>query len=858
VTVIDGVNNTTTTVAAAPIPAAVAVNPVTDKIYVANFGSANVTVIDGITESTTTVAAGANPSAVAVNPVSNKIYVANQSSANVTVIDGITESTTTVAAGANPSAVAVNPVSNKIYVANQSSNNVTVIDGVNNTTTTTVAVGSNPVAVAVNPATDKIYVANFHATNVTVIDGATNTTATVAVGSNPLAVAVNPVTNKIYAANRDSANVTVVTDQSVHDVPLQVTIAPLAGNITASATPTFALTAASGFFPSAPPVEGVAYQVDTWQGGWRAASATGGNTFAATTPPLQIGVHVLYAYATDAQEATSINTGRHSSPLIGSIAAYVFTVVPAGTPPVFTAQSPPASATAASAYSYSFAATGNPPAAFVLATGSLPPGLHLDAFTGILGGTPTTVGAFTFGVRAANGVPPDAISPSITITVAPGPLDHLQVSPSTATIAAGTAQAYTAAGFDVFGNSLGDVTAATIFNIFPKGPGTGASCNNPAKTCTATQAGPYTITGSDTGKTGTATLTVAAGSGEAVSSWTPGRLDLFTRGTDNAIWHAFYTGAWSGWESLGPTIVSDPAAVSWGANRIDLFGVGTDGRVYHKFWGPGWSGWLSELGAPPPGVPAGSGPAVSSWGPGRLDVFVRGADNAIWHAFYAGTWSGWESLGTAIVSSPAAISQAVNHIDLFGAGTDGLIYHKIWNGSTWTGWVSGTGAPPPGVAGGSGQALSSWAPGRLDLYARGADNAIWHAFYAGAWSGWESLGTAIVSNPAAVSQAANHIDLFGTGTDGLIYHKIWNGSMWTGWVSSTGAPPPGVAGTEQPLQRAEVPISLQRPGPTEVSRRSAANTLVVTPSGADEARSDGTRPAAAPTSQHRPDPPTKP
>ena len=61
---------------------------------------------------------GSGPSAVAVNPVTNKTYVANLSSANVTVIDGATNATTTVAAGSNPWGVAVNPVTNKVYVAN--------------------------------------------------------------------------------------------------------------------------------------------------------------------------------------------------------------------------------------------------------------------------------------------------------------------------------------------------------------------------------------------------------------------------------------------------------------------------------------------------------------------------------------------------------------------------------------------------------------------------------------------------------------------------------------------------------------------------------------------------------------------
>src|SRR2546423_14504712 len=64
------------------------------------------------------VAAGTQPNAVAVNPVTNKIYVANYLSNNVTVIDGSNNSTSTIAAGTKPYAVGINPVTNKIYVAN--------------------------------------------------------------------------------------------------------------------------------------------------------------------------------------------------------------------------------------------------------------------------------------------------------------------------------------------------------------------------------------------------------------------------------------------------------------------------------------------------------------------------------------------------------------------------------------------------------------------------------------------------------------------------------------------------------------------------------------------------------------------
>ena len=91
-----------------------------------------------------------------------------------------------------------------------------------------------------------------------------------------------------------------------------------------------------------------------------------------------------------------------------------------------------------------------------------------------------------------------------SLSVAAGPLDHLVLSPSSATISAGSAQAYTADGRDQYDNSLGDVTSTTTFSIAPNGSCTGASC-------TASTAGAHTVTGTKTGKTGSASLQVSAG-----------------------------------------------------------------------------------------------------------------------------------------------------------------------------------------------------------------------------------------------------------------------------------------------------------------------------------------------------------
>jgi YVTN family beta-propeller protein len=310
------------------------VNPVTNEIYVDNQNSNNVTVIDGATNTTTTVGAGTTPSSVAVNPATNKIYVANTGSSNVTVMDEATNTTTTVGAGTTPSSVALNPMTNKIYVANQNSNNVTVIDGATNATQT-VPVGSGPNSVAVNPITNKIYVSNENSNNLTVVDGATNTTTTVGAGTTPSSVAVNPMTNAIYVANAGSSSVTVLAEQGVQTIPLTATISPVPGNQTSSATPTFTFTASSSFSPTAPPPGAVYFQVDTWQGAWTPATATTiPGSFTGTLPALSPGMHLVYAYATDGQDATSIQAGggsagassEQSSPVIGNITAYLFLV----------------------------------------------------------------------------------------------------------------------------------------------------------------------------------------------------------------------------------------------------------------------------------------------------------------------------------------------------------------------------------------------------------------------------------------------------------------------------------------------------------------------------------------------------
>ena len=64
-------------------------NLITNKIYIADYGQDSIAIIDGATLSIAKLTAGVGPLAVAVNPVTNKVYVTKDTDNDVTVIDEI-------------------------------------------------------------------------------------------------------------------------------------------------------------------------------------------------------------------------------------------------------------------------------------------------------------------------------------------------------------------------------------------------------------------------------------------------------------------------------------------------------------------------------------------------------------------------------------------------------------------------------------------------------------------------------------------------------------------------------------------------------------------------------------------------
>jgi hypothetical protein len=93
--------------------------------------------------------------------------------------------------------------------------------------------------------------------------------------------------------------------------------------------------------------------------------------------------------------------------------------------PELVAAQPPAEAPAASPFSYTFEASGVPTPVFSVFSGALPPGLSLSA-SGLLSGTPSQVGTFTFVVRAANSIG--------SVTSAPLTMSIIATAPGAPTI----------------------------------------------------------------------------------------------------------------------------------------------------------------------------------------------------------------------------------------------------------------------------------------------------------------------------------------------------------------------------------------------------------------------------------------
>jgi len=187
-------------------PIALCLDPVTRKVYSANFLAGTVTVIDAQSCSIlASIRVGYRPSALVCYPAAGKVYCANTGESvppdsTVSVIDCVGDSVIReVRVMRGPCALAVNLTNDKVYAVNFCSDYVSVISATTDSVLVNVYCGNAPMAVCHNPVVNKVYCASgIH--YVTVLDGASNRTLAVIDILGGWRFCVDTIHNKVYCA----------------------------------------------------------------------------------------------------------------------------------------------------------------------------------------------------------------------------------------------------------------------------------------------------------------------------------------------------------------------------------------------------------------------------------------------------------------------------------------------------------------------------------------------------------------------------------------------------------------------------------------------------------------------------------
>jgi hypothetical protein len=273
----------------------------------------------------------------------------------------------------------------------------------------------------------------------------------------------------------------------------------------------------------------------------------------------------------------------------------------------------------------------------------------------------------------------------------------------------------------------------------------------------------------------------------------PSRVFIYGRGADKALLSKTFDGKkWGDWETIATWKISgSPDACSPNPGEIIIFTLSSAaGLVYARII----EGQKEKIdGYSPVDAETVSDAGVVCRSGGRFDLFAVHnfsldtsvtTDSSVIHAGYVdGAWAprpgNWgyltppprfDSLGGAIKGGPAGCSWGGKRLDVFARGMDDYIWHKYRDDQgTWQEWESLGGlrmTSDPSAA-----ALTS---NQLSVFARGENDQIWTKTYilnTDRWGPWVPLGKMVlVGAPGVARTADNRIDVFARGVDSAVWH----------------------------------------------------------------------------------------
>jgi sugar lactone lactonase YvrE len=462
--------------------------------------------------------------------------------------------------------------------------------------TFSLALGSLPTGLSLNPSTGVLSGTPGASGSFTFVVGATNAAGGASSGSITMAVDAGPVFtadtppstatismpfNFTFAASGFPTPTFAVASGSLPTgLTLNTSSGVLSGTPTASGVYTFTVSATNSsgsvtsgsismtvgsvpaftaVSPASTGVVGSAYSYTFSASGYPAAS------FSVTSGSLPAGLslNTSSGVLSGTPTTTGVSTFTVSAAnVFGSVTSASISITVQSVP-AFTADSPASSVSEGVSYSYTFTASGSPAPTFSVSAGSLPTGLSLNSSTGVLSGTPSATGSFTFTVGATNAAG-GASSGSITMAVDAGPVFTADTPPSTATISMPFTFTFAASGYPAptFGVASGSLPTGLSLT-----GSTGVLSGTPSAT------GVYTFSVSATNSSGS----VTSGS----ISMTVGSVPAFTADSPTSagvVSSAYsYTFSASGYPAASFSVASGslPAGLSLNSSTGALSGTPT-------------------------------------------------------------------------------------------------------------------------------------------------------------------------------------------------------------------------------------------------------------------------------------------
>ena len=162
---------------------------------------------------------GKSPGAIALNDITNTLYVANTDLNTITIIDFNKMTLNEIRVGVQPEIIHINEMTNKVYVGNRVSQTVSIIDGSDNTIVADVKLPNWPVEIESYYSGEKVYVTSLDQETLSIIDGFNNSKIMdVNIGENidPTALAIS--VGEIYVSDGYSGNISIFRDYNYENL----------------------------------------------------------------------------------------------------------------------------------------------------------------------------------------------------------------------------------------------------------------------------------------------------------------------------------------------------------------------------------------------------------------------------------------------------------------------------------------------------------------------------------------------------------------------------------------------------------------------------------------------------------------